>query len=83
MSEAEYEFNKPSDDDIDSEDCGSSHELDVEASCSLSSTSKNVCYKSVRNLSLSTSYGVSLLSVLKVLTSSDLYQLKKREKNEE
>ena len=30
MSEAEYEFNKPSDDAIDSEDCGSSHESDVE-----------------------------------------------------
>ena len=71
MSEAEYYFSKASNDAINSEDCRSSHESDIVTSSSSSSTSRSACLESVSNLSLSTSCGDSLLSVLKAPTPSD------------
>ena len=73
VSEAEYDFNKASDDAIHSEDCRSSHGSDIGVASSLSSsTIRSACLESVSNSSLSTSCGVSLLSVLKAPTPSDL-----------
>ena len=81
VSEAEYDFNKASDDAIHSEDCRSSHESDIVASSSSSSTSRSACLESVSNSSLSTSCGVSLLSVLKAPTPSDLSRKRKIARN--
>ena len=81
MSGAEYDFNKASDNAIDSEDCRMSHESDIVASSSSSSTSRSACLESVSNLSLSTSCGVSLLSVLKAPTPSDLSRKRKIARN--
>ena len=48
VSEAEYDFNKASDDAIHSEDCRSSHESDISvASSSSSSTSRSASLESV------------------------------------
>ena len=80
-SEAEYDFNKVSDDAIDSEDYRSSHKSDIVASSSSSSTSRSACLESVSNSSLSTSCGVSLLSVLKAPTPSDLSRNRKIARN--
>jgi len=71
VSEEECEVGKSSDAAIHSEDCGLSHELDIVESSSLNSTSRSACLESVSNLSLQTSSGVSLLSVLKAPTPSD------------
>ena len=82
VSEAEYDFNKASDDAIHSEDCRSSHESDIGvASSSSSSTSRSACLENVSNSSLSTSCGVSLLSVLKAPTPSDLSRKRKIARN--
>ena len=81
MGEAEHDFNNASDDAIDSEDCRSLHESDIVASSSLSSTSRSACLESVINSSLSTSCGVSLLSVLKAPTPSDLSRNRKIARN--
>ena len=80
MSEAEYDFNKASD------DCGcceSSQESDIVPSSSSNSTSS---LEGVSNSqSLSTSSGVSLLSVLKAPTylvrgkSPEIYQWERKE----
>ena len=82
VSEAEYDFNKASNDAIHSEDCRLSHESDISvASSSSSSTSRSACLESVSNSSLSTSCGVSLLSVLKASTPSDLSHKRKIARN--
>jgi len=62
LSEEECEVSKTSDATIHSEDCGSSHELDIVESSSSNSTSRSACLDSVSNSSLQTSSGVSLLS---------------------
>ena len=81
VSEEECEASKPRDDVIHSDDCGSSHELDIVGSSSSNSTSRSACLESVSNSSLSTSSGVSLLSVLKAPTPSDLTRKRKIVRN--
>ena len=79
VSEAEYDFSKASD---DCDCCELSHELDTVPSSSSSSTSRSASLEGVSNLqSLSTSSGVSLLSVLKAPTPSDLSRKRKIARN--
>ena len=70
VSEVENDFNKASD---DRDWCESSHESDIVPSSSSSSTSRSASLEGASNSqSLSTSSAVSLLSVLKAPTPSDL-----------
>jgi len=79
MSEAEYDFNKASD---DHDCCKLSHESDIVPSSSSSSASRSASLEGASNLqSLSTSSGISLLSVLKAPTQSDLSRKRKIARN--
>ena len=79
VSEVEYDFNKVSD---DCDCCESSHESDIVPSSSSSFTSRRASLEGVSNSqSLSTPSGVSLLSVLKAPTPSDLSRKRKIARN--
>ena len=79
VSEAENDFNKASDDRDWSE---SSHESDIVPSSSSSSTSRSASLEGASNSqSLSTPSAVSLLSVLKAPTPSDLSRKRKIARN--
>ena len=71
LSVVEDDFNNASDDD---DYCELSHESDIMANSSSSSTSRSTCLESASNSSssISRSSVVSLLSVLKAPTVSDL-----------
>ena len=79
VSEAENNFNKASDDrDL----CESSHELDIVPSSSSSSTNRSASLEGASNSQLlSTASAVSLLSVLKAPTPSDLSRKRKIVRN--
>ena len=80
VSKAENDFNKASD---DRDWCESSHESDIVPSSSSSSTSRSASLEGASNSqSLSTSSAVSLLSVLKAPTPSNLSRKRKITRNQ-